>query len=145
MINFILHNNIPALVKQLEKLDITKKHLIRSYPQGKLRSIQQNDISHAWYLQLSRELPQETALGWKCHCKLHHGVGLLRANDLAFKHFYDSSLKQLTYEQKLEAMQFVPVTSLMSTKVLSEYLEILQSEFRKQGVMLEFPNEAPLV
>ena len=143
MINFILLNNLPTLVEQLKKLPPNVRHLVQVYPNNKIRSIEQNDTSHCWYLQLSRDLPQDTALGWKCHCKLHYGVPLLRANDLEFKQFYDRSLKQLTYEQKLEAMRFVPVTSIMKTKVFNEYLELLQVEFRKQGVMLEFLNEPP--
>lgn len=43
------------------------------------RSIPQNDISHAWYEQIARELPEDDAKGWKGYCKLHHGVPILRA------------------------------------------------------------------
>jgi hypothetical protein len=38
-------------------------------------------------------------------------------------------------------MRFLPVTSLMTVKQLSQYLEDMQREFAKRGVMLEFPEE----
>lgn len=109
---------------------------------GKDRSLDQNAISHAWYEQLANELKEEDALGWKAFCKLHFGVPILRAEDEQFRQFYDTALKQnLTYEQKIEAMKFVPVTSLMTKQQLSAYLESMQAHFIKQGVSLEFPKD----
>lgn len=107
---------------------------------GKPRSIDQNSISHAWYEQIAKELREDDVIGWKAFCKLHIGVPILRAEDEHFKAFYDAAVKGLTYEQKLQAMQFVPVTSLMTKAQLSKYLENVQMEFLRRGVMLEFPD-----
>lgn len=107
---------------------------------GKARSLDQNAISHAWYMQLARELREEDELGWKCYCKLHHGVPILRAEDEEFRTFYDGALKSLSYEKKLEAMKFLPVTSLMTKPQLSKYLEAIQNDFLGRGVKLEFPE-----
>ncbi len=107
---------------------------------GKARSIDQNAISHAWYEQLARELKEDDALGWKSYCKLHHGVPILRAEDDEFREIYDGSLKHLSYEQKLKAMNYLPVTSLMTKTQLSKYLETMQSYFLPLGVMLTFPD-----
>lgn len=112
---------------------------------GKPRSLDQNAISHAWYEQLARELREDNALGWKCYCKLHFGVPILRAEDEEFRQFYDAAVKaSLTYEQKLAAMKFVPVTSLMTKPQLSAYLEAMQQHFAgpTHGVRLEFPEAA---
>ena len=109
---------------------------------GKARSLDQNAISHAWYQQVARELREDDELGWKAYCKLHHGVPILRAEDADFREFYDGALIGLTYEQKREAMKFVPVTSLMTKPQLSKYLEAVQADFRGKGVWLEFPQEA---
>lgn len=109
---------------------------------GKDRTLDQNAISHVWYEQLARELPEEDALGWKAFCKLQFGVPLLRSEDAQFREFYDASIKaSLSYEQKLAAMKYLPVTSLMTTALLSKYLETVQAHFLRLGVVLEFPKE----
>jgi hypothetical protein len=106
------------------------------------RSIPQNDISHAWYEQLARELPQEDAIGWKSYCKLHHGVPILRAEDADFRAMYDAALLGLSYEQKREVMKFMPVTSLMNKSQLSRYLEAVRDDLNRQGAFLQFPEAA---
>ena len=108
---------------------------------GKARSLDQNAISHAWYAQLARELREDDELGWKCYSKLHIGVPILRAEDEEFRVFYDSAVKGLTYEQKLQAMKFIPVTSIMTKPQLSKYLELMIYDFKQRGVVLEFPAE----
>lgn len=109
---------------------------------GKARSLDQNAISHAWYEQIARELREDDALGWKAYCKLNHGVPILRAEDEEFREFYDQSIKPvLTYEQKLTAMKYLPVTSLMTKPQLSAYLEAMQADFARRGVRLEFPED----
>ena len=110
---------------------------------GKARSLDQNAISHCWYEQLARELKEDDALGWKSYCKLHHGVPILRAEDEQFRDFYDRTIRvTLAYDQKLDAMKFLPVTSLMTKPQLSKYLEAVRDDFLKRGVMLEFPEGA---
>lgn len=118
------------------------KFLRLNVKKGVDRSLSQNAISHVWYAQIARELREENTMGWRCYCKLHHGVPILRAEDADFREFYDGSLKLLPYEKKLQAMKFVPVTSIMTTEQLSDYLEEVQQDFRGRGVMLEFPKEA---
>lgn len=105
------------------------------------RSIEQNSLSHAWYAQIAAQLPQDDASGWKAHCKLHHGVPILRTEDEDFRAMYDSAIKGLTYEQKLAVMAYLPVTSLMNKDQLSRYLDAVQREFAQQNVFLEFPME----
>lgn len=108
---------------------------------GKARSHDQNSISHAWYEQIARELREDTALGVKCFCKLHYGVPIMRAEDEEFRELYDSVVKPLPYEKKLEAMKAWPVTSLMTKDQLSQYLQAMQDGHAGR-VRLEFPKEA---
>jgi hypothetical protein len=109
---------------------------------GRKRSLDQNAISHAWYQQMAREDRQDDELGHKAYCKLHHGVPILRMENEEFRAFYDAAVRGLTYEQKREAMKFVPVTSLMTKPQLSKYLEAVQADYHNRGVWLEFPAEA---
>ena len=108
---------------------------------GKARSIPQNSISHEWYGQISRELREETPLAVKNFCKLHYGVPILRAENAEFRTQYDTVLKPLSYDKKLLAMNFLPVTSLMTKDQLSQYLAAMQEAYAGRGVKLEFPEQ----
>jgi hypothetical protein len=106
------------------------------------RSADQNSISHAWYTEVSRALQDRSPLSVKCESKLNCGVPILRAEDDDFRSFYDASIKStLSYEQKMGAMKFLPVTSLMSVQQLSQYLEDVQQFWGRQGVFLAFPDD----
>jgi len=111
-------------------------------PTEPTRSLDQNSLIHVWYAEIAQQIPEDDALGWKCYCKLHHGVPILRAEDEGFRIAYDGSVKGLTYEQKLLAMRMLPVTSLMNTKQLSKYAEAVQADFERRGVLLQFPEAA---
>ncbi len=140
----IIINSEASLMKGLGDIrELYRQHkfLRANVKAGKDRSLDQNAISHAWYQQLAMELREDDAMGWKCYCKLHHGVPILRAENDDFRAFYDRSIKGLSYEQKLQAMRFLPVTSLMTVKQLSAYLVAVQADFGGRGVFLMFPNE----
>lgn len=118
------------------------KYLKLTVRKGKDRSLDQNAISHAWYEQISRELREQTVLQVKAQCKLLYGVPILRAECAEFREVYDSRIKNnFTFEQKLILMESFPVTSLMTKKQLSQYLEAMQTNYAGK-VALEFPNEA---
>jgi hypothetical protein len=105
------------------------------------RSADQNEISHVWYDQIARELREDTVEGVKCECKLRFGVPILRAEDADFRAFYDAAIKgSLSYEDKVRAMRFLPVTSLMTPPQMSRYLEDMQKGYAGR-VALEFPME----
>ena len=105
---------------------------------GTDRSLPQNAITFAWYGQIARELREDDAMGWRCYCKLHHGIPILRTDD-EFRASYDAVIKPLAYEKKLIAMKCWPVSSLMTKEQLSRYAEAVQADFRDKGVNLEFP------
>ncbi|RRW90612.1 hypothetical protein [Pandoraea apista] len=134
-----LQRAIGAIRQQWEQ----HKFLRLNVRTGKDRSLDQNAITHAWYSQIAQALPEDDALGWKCYCKLNYGVPIMRAGDEQFRETYDAAIKHsMTYEQKLMAMRIVPVTSLMNVKQLSAYAEAIQSDFRRIGVNLEFPEDS---
>lgn len=114
------------------------KYLRVSVKSGKARSIPQNSHSHAWYAQLSRELPDNDAKAWKAYCKLHFGVPILRADEPDFCAMYDEKIRPWSYEQKLVLMNWMPVTSLMTKAQLNRYEEAMQDHFAAQNVRLEY-------
>lgn len=134
-------NSLQDALGVVRELYVKNRYLKLNVQIGKKRSLDQNAISHVWYEQLARELREDDALGWKCYCKLNFGVPLLRAEDDEFREFYDATIKRtFSYEQKLAAMKYLPVTSLMTKPQLSAYLEAVQEHFLARGVRLEFPE-----
>ena len=135
-------SSLQSAIGDLREMWNTYKFVKLNAKTGKARSLDQNSISHAWYEQIARELREDDIIGWKCYCKLHHGVPILRAEDDEFREAYDAVIKRLTYEQKLIAMKHWPVTSIMTKQQLSAYLESVQADFKARGVRLEFPEVA---
>ena len=134
-------SSLSRLFGDLREAYRAHKYLRVKWETGKDRSLDQNAISHAWYEQIADELREDSALGVKNFCKLHFGVPILRAEDEDFRNFYDAAIKpHLSYEQKVSAMAFVPVTRIMTVKQLSAYLEAMQDHYRGT-VALEFPPE----
>ena len=107
------------------------------------RTLSQNDMSFALYQQIAAQVEDQSINDIRAECKLRIGIGLIRENDDKFRRFYDSGLKKLTYEQKLEAMQFVPVTSLMGKRVFSKYIDEVIRTYSMQGISLTRPGEEP--
>ena len=132
---------LQAAIGELRSMWRERKYLTLTAKAGKGRSLDQNAISHAWYEQVARELREDDPRGVKRYCKLHFGVPILRAEDAEFRESYDGSiLRTLSYEQKLVAMDLLPVTSIMTTAQLSKYMADVQEHYRGR-VQLEFPVE----
>lgn len=119
-----------------------RRYLTVRVKAGRGRTVDHNALSHAWYAQVARELRQDDERGVKRFCKLHFGVPILRAEDDDFREAYDWTIrKNLTYEEKLVAMDMLPVTSLMSTTQMKKYTDDVQDHYAKHGVALEYPEE----
>lgn len=118
-----------------------EKHFLRvTIASEKMGSASQQGLAHLWYQQIAQELREDTALGIKSFCKLHYAVPILRAENDEFREAYDASIKPMPYERKLAAMALLPVTSLMSTMQLSQYLEAVQAAYVGR-VNLQFPDQ----
>lgn len=137
--------SLQSAIGELREAFRQRKYLTVSVTEGKSRSLDQNAISHAFYEQVARELREDTAVGVKAFCKLTMGVPILRLADDDFREKYDRAVKPMSYENKLTLMEWFPVTSLMTTPQLSQYLESMQKHYRNHGVWLEFPPEVPEV
>ena len=132
--------SLQTAIGELRVMWRDRKYLTVTVKGGKGRSLDQNAISHAWYEQVARELREDDARGVKRYCKLHFGVPILRAEDDEFREAYDASiLRTLSYEQKLVAMDMLPVTSRMTTDQLSRYMKDMQDHYDGR-VELKFPD-----
>lgn len=140
----IIVNSDAALQTAIGELRETykaKRYVSVKITAGKSRSLDQNAISHTWYGQVARELREDDEAGVKAFCKLHFGVPILRDADDDFRAKYDAVVKPMAYADKLVLMEWFPVTSLMTTAQLSNYLDKVQAHYQGRGVWLEFPKQ----
>lgn len=109
---------------------------------GKARSSKQNGMQHAWYTQMALEDRQEDLRGHIRYCKYTHGIPLLCAADPEYRAMCRRLLGPLPHESRLEAMDHFPVTRLMTKEQESKYLESVQADYARRGVLLQFPEAA---
>jgi len=117
-----------------------KKPIFELVPEK--RSLDQNSMFYALYQQIAQQAADQSVNDVRRECKLRHGVPILRAGDAEFKALYDKAiLHALTYEEKLEAMDILPVTRRMSKEQGTEYIDSILREYSRQGYALINPYE----
>jgi hypothetical protein len=107
---------------------------------GADRSLDQNALQFVWALEASQQRGDMTVEEVRCEWKLHYGVPILRAENDDFRAVYDEAIKPLPYELKLKAMRFLPVTSEMTVKQMTAYLDTVQRECAENGIRLTDPD-----
>ena len=111
---------------------------------GANRTLEQNHLAFKWYREIAEQMADRTASEARAHCKLHHGVRILRVENDAFREAWNKHFLDWPYESKLDLMVEpldLPVTRLMTTKQLTQYLDAIADEFTRQGVVLTQPED----
>ena len=110
---------------------------------GKHRSTEQNRLQWQWANEVSEQLAEDTPAAVQAYFKLHFGVPILRAESEAFREVYDRVMRPQPYEDKLLYMERCgfQVSSLLTTKQMTQYLDAIYTEFTGRGVQLTRPNE----
>jgi hypothetical protein len=88
-------------------------------------------------------LQDESAEDKRAFAKLEIGVPILRMENEEFCAKYDEHVKPLPYHQKLAFMKVpldFPVTSLMTTKQKTQFLDALYIHYTGLGVKLTEPE-----
>lgn len=111
-----------------------------SWKLGADRSLDQNALQFKWAGEAAEQLGDRTADEVQREWKLTIGVPILRSEDDDFRAFYDEALRPRTYEQKLAAMRYVPVTSIMSVPQFTRYLDEVFRQCQEQGINLTIPQ-----
>ena len=112
-----------------------------SIKKGSDRSLQQNNLMWEWNGQISAQLGDMTPQEIHEQNKLTIGVPILRAENPEFRDFYDAVVKGRTYEEKLRAMRWIDVTSIMTVKQMTAFLDTVLRTYSEQGVRLPIPEE----
>lgn len=127
--------NFIDLVKERRKEDSVIVQFVTE------RTEQQNKLFHAILRSVSKQKKDETPHELKRMVKLHFGVPLLRNHSEEFKHRYDETVKTLSYEQKLVAMDLLPVTSELTPEDFTNLINETVRFFTQEGYDLaEFHN-----
>lgn len=108
--------------------------------QGRDRTKDQNALQFLWASEAANQRGDVTTEEVRHDWKLRHGVPILREDSADFREFYDKTLKPLSYEMKVRAMAFVPVTSEMKVRQMVRYLDTIQRECLQQGIRLTDPD-----
>lgn len=130
---------------QLNKFIAGKKlPFTASITDGKHRTNDQNRLQRKWVLEISAQLGDRTPEEVRGYCKLHFGVPILRNENDAFRLRYDEVVKPLSYDLKLKLMMepiSLPVTSIMTTRQKTDYLNAVHNHFSEQGLILTNPED----
>lgn len=131
----------PADLAELFKLFGTLKLPITvEWVQGKDRTRDQNALQWLWAVEASHQLGDRTAMEVQHDWKLRHGVPILREDSAEFRETYDRTIKPLPYEQKVAAMRFIDITSIMKVRQMVRFLDAVQRECLEQGLRLTAPD-----
>ena len=145
-VHIVIHNagekdKLWDLLKQVDfdqAMDVTIK------PAKKDRTLEQNRMMWQWFKDAENQ-GQMKAWEYRAHCKLFFGVPILRRDSESYRETYDRLVKnRFTLEEKLalmvEPMDF-PVTSAMSVKQKSEFLDAMREWLESEGIVLTNTEE----
>ncbi len=97
------------------------------------RNPDQNAMLHGLIQEIEPQWEGHDFRYIKNYIKLVLGVPILRASDNKFREGYDKSVKHLEFEQKIDAMDLLPVTSVMDKDQFSKLLDSVLSHFQDKG------------
>ena len=107
---------------------------------GRDRSIEQNRLSWLWYGEIAEQLDGWTVREARRYCKHRFGVPILLVEDAEFARTWEV-IGPLPYQKRLVLMETFPVTSRMTTRQFSQYLDEVLKHFTEQGVELTQPED----
>lgn len=117
-----------------------KLPLTVQWRQGKDRSLDQNALQWKWATETAAQLGDRTAAEVQREWKLRHGVPILRSESEPFREKYDKHIRPLPYEEKLAFMDMIDVTSALTVRQMSQYLDTVQRECLQNGLRLTDPE-----
>jgi hypothetical protein len=132
-----LSNTLDAICAALVLVLKTDHAKVVIEPLDNARSLEQNALSHVWYGEIAKQGKEFSTVEARRFCKLTIGVPIMRAHSKEFRAAWDKLAKaRFTYEEKLEVMDWWPVTSLMKEAQFTEYLTTMQQQFAGKGIHL---------
>lgn len=111
------------------------------WTQGRDRTLDQNKLQWLWANEAAQQRGDVTADEVQREWKLRHGVPILREDSPAFRDVYDRLIKSdHSYEEKIELMEFIDVTSAMKVRQMVRFLDAVAQECNRHGIKLTDPD-----
>lgn len=129
LINFIKHQKAPFVVKITD---------------GRPRSIEQNRLQWMWANEVAMQRGDLDSHAVQAEWKLRFGVPILLVDDPDFAAVWAGVEKKFSYEEQLQLMHVFPVTRLMTSKQLANYLDQIERHCEEQGWEITDPEERML-
>ena len=123
-------------VRFLEAQDLP---LTVSAVKGAKRSSPQNATLHKWFGQIADEYGDSTA-AIKAECKLRFGLPIMEAERPEWVAEWQPLYGPLHYRMRVKLFECIPMTSLMTVKQMSAFMDAIQREYRAQGIALIDPE-----
>lgn len=105
------------------------------------RTLDQNALHWTWCGEVAKHRG-ETKEDVHREAKLSIGCPILYRDNEKFAAFYRNTLAPRDRDARLAAMDFIDVTSVMTTKQMTEFMDEFERTWRVRGVQLTIPHEA---
>ena len=136
--------NSGYIKQELLKLDASKSYRVSVTEWKEKRGLSANGQIHLWFGQIAKHYGDRSALEVKCFCKDAIGLPIL-SQSVSHGEKLEFFLCQLNYykhthENKMKLIQFIPVTSEMSTSEIKQFMEEMIYYWCDLGVMIKFKD-----
>lgn len=106
------------------------------------RSRDQNTLQWLWAKEASQQRGDVTISEVQAEWKLRFGIPILLAENATFAAVWLRIEGKLTHEEKLEWMNYIPVTSMMTMDQARRYLDDVQRYNAENKIKLTDPEES---
>lgn len=133
-------------IRHINSLDVSKKWEVIIKPYVKDRSIAQNKLAFKWY----KERGEQNGNGAhyeRLFCKFMYGCPRMieqeaESDESVFTDFYEKLIERYDFEECVNAMEVVEVTSMFKVKTFVNYLNIVEGESINNGIHLTHPDDS---
>jgi len=108
--------------------------------EGEDRSLDQNALAHKWFTEVGQQMG-ETVDEVKARAKLDIGTIILCRDDPEFLAFCKKALGHLGRKDRLEAMRYINVTSILTIGQMREFMDTFERMHRAEGLQLTHPDD----
>jgi len=101
--------------------------------EGKRRTTAMNRLIYKLYQRIGKTLYGGDESHARNECKLRIGCRILYRDSKEFAKTFDSCIRPMTQENRLNAMNLISVSSIMKVKQGTEYIKTIMTEYGQQG------------
>jgi hypothetical protein len=137
---------VERLIRTADDLDLwftylsgRKLPMTVSATEGLDRSAEQNRLMWKWATDVGQQTGEdsdEVQARWK----LDHGLAVLCEDSQDYRTFCRMTLRPLTRQERLRAMEYTPVTSQMNVKQMVRFMDRIERECAEGGLVITKPD-----